>query len=112
MCKLLRAVCRRQREVGTVADKAQGTHVQDAASDAAQDAMQQLEEDSAQQPKDSEEEMREEIQARLPGAEWKARIGAAGTPMEQQRVSPIVELSMLLVMTSIIMRSCMHPVQQ
>ena len=45
----------------------------------------------------SEEEMREEIQARLPGTEWKARIGAAGTPMEQQRVSPIVELSMLLV---------------
>lgn len=45
----------------------------------------------------TEEEVREQIQARLPGTEWKARIGAAGTSMEQQRVSPIVELSMLLV---------------
>ena len=53
------------------------------------------------QDKDSQaqtdEEAREQIQDRLPGADWKARIGAAGTPMEQQRVSPIVELSMLLV---------------
>ena len=45
----------------------------------------------------TEEEVREQIQARLPGTDWKALIGAAGTPMEQQRVSPIVELSMLLV---------------
>ncbi len=49
----------------------------------------------------TEEEAREQIQARLPGADWKARIGAAGTPMEQQRVSPIVEVSMLLVSQSI-----------
>ena len=46
----------------------------------------------------TEEEARQQIQERLPGGEeWKARIGAAGTPLEQQRVSPIVELSMLLV---------------
>lgn len=45
----------------------------------------------------TEEEVREQIQARLPGTEWKARLGTAGTAMEQQRVSPIVELSMLLV---------------
>ena len=44
-----------------------------------------------------EEEARQQIQERLPGGDWKARIGAAGTPLEQQRVSPIVELSMLLV---------------
>lgn len=44
-----------------------------------------------------EEEARQQIQERLPGGDWKARIGTAGTPLEQQRVSPIVELSMLLV---------------
>ncbi|KAL3163301.1 hypothetical protein ABBQ32_009693 [Trebouxia sp. C0010 RCD-2024] len=43
-----------------------------------------------------EEEARQQIQERLPGGDWKARIGTAGTPLEQQRVSPIVELSMLL----------------
>ena len=48
---------------------------------------------------DGEEDVTEQIQARLPGTNWKAIIGAAGTPMEQQRVSPIVELSMLLVRT-------------
>lgn len=47
---------------------------------------------------EAEEETDRVIQGRLPGGEeWKARIGAAGTPLEQQRVSPIVELSMLLV---------------
>lgn len=44
-----------------------------------------------------EEEARQQIQERLPGGDWKARIGTAGTPLEQQRVSPIVELSMILV---------------
>ena len=40
------------------------------------------------------------LQARLPGAEWrtwKERSGAAGLTQEQQRSSPMVELSMLLV---------------
>lgn len=48
----------------------------------------------------TEAEVTEEIQARLPGANWRERIGAAGTSVEQQRVSPIVELSMLLVRTT------------
>ena len=48
----------------------------------------------------TEEEVTEQIQARLPGANWRERIGAAGTSLEQQRVSPIVELSMLLVRAS------------
>lgn len=40
-----------------------------------------------------------EVAARLPGTLWRsqARFGAAGTPVEQRRTSPIVELSMLLV---------------
>lgn len=46
-----------------------------------------------------EEEARQQIQERLPGGDWKALIGTAGTPLEQQRVSPIVELSMILVHT-------------
>lgn len=45
------------------------------------------------------------VQKRLPGSrEWKARVkeakerhGAAGVPSEERRVSPIVELSLLLV---------------
>ena len=45
------------------------------------------------------------LQKRLPGSrEWKARVkeakerhGAAGVPSEERRVSPIVELSLLLV---------------
>lgn len=45
----------------------------------------------------NEEEVNEQIQARLPGPNWRERIGAAGTSLEQQRVSPIVELSMILV---------------
>ena len=48
----------------------------------------------------TEAEVTEQIQARLPGANWRERIGAAGTSLEQQRVSPIVELSMLLVRTT------------
>ena len=45
----------------------------------------------------NEEDVNEQIQARLPGLNWRERIGAAGTSLEQQRVSPIVELSMILV---------------
>ena len=45
----------------------------------------------------TEQSVTEAIQARLPGANWRERIGTAGTSMEQQRNSPIVELSMLLV---------------
>ena len=38
-----------------------------------------------------------DVQARLPGADWKARYGAAGVGQDQKRNSPIVEISMLLV---------------
>jgi hypothetical protein len=36
------------------------------------------------------------MQARLPGPEWKERYGAAGTPADERRSSPIVEISLLL----------------
>ncbi|BDA42593.1 probable ATP-dependent helicase hrq1 [Coccomyxa sp. Obi] len=41
-------------------------------------------------------DVREEVQARLPGKEWRERHGAAGVPSDERRGSPIVELSLLL----------------
>ncbi|EFJ42855.1 hypothetical protein VOLCADRAFT_97014 [Volvox carteri f. nagariensis] len=37
-----------------------------------------------------------QLLAQLPGPEWKEHHGAAGTPLEQQRESPIVEVALLL----------------
>jgi len=38
-----------------------------------------------------------ELQARLPGPEWKERHGAAGVGKHEKRGSPMVELSLILV---------------
>lgn len=38
-----------------------------------------------------------ELAKRLPGSDWRARVGTAGTFAEQRRKSPIVELSQILV---------------
>ncbi|GIL51561.1 hypothetical protein Vafri_7530, partial [Volvox africanus] len=37
-----------------------------------------------------------ELLSRLPGPEWKEKHGAAGTPLEHRRDSPIVEMALLL----------------
>ncbi len=51
----------------------------------------------------------EDAQSRLPGLEWKTRVGTAGTALEQRRNSPIVELSLLLVsLCSWNLRRCYH----
>ncbi|KAL0027014.1 hypothetical protein WJX79_008750 [Trebouxia sp. C0005] len=91
---------RRQREAVAAVDEAEGSFQLPLSSDGLQlirvsgaNAPETAENGDSQ---GTEKEVREQIQARLPGTDWKAIIGAAGTPMEQQRVSPIVELSMLL----------------
>ena len=49
-----------------------------------------------------------EVQMRLPGEDWKERHGAAGVQAEKRRNSPIVELSLLLVLPPL-QRPCSMP---
>ncbi len=46
-----------------------------------------------------------ELQARLPGPEWKERHGAAGVGKHEKRGSPMVELSLILV-RRVLLTSC------
>ena len=104
-------LCRRQRERENSEDEPDQPAQLPQSSDGLQltrvDADGDPEADAHAQPEaQTEEEARQQILERLPGVDWKARIGTAGTPMEQQRVSPIVELSMLLVSFTALACNC------
>ena len=53
--------------------------------------------DQAERDRKASEAALAELQARLPGPDWKERHGAAGVGKHQKRGSPMVELSLILV---------------
>ena len=55
--------------------------------------------DQAERDRRASEAALAELQARLPGPDWKERHGAAGVSKHEKRGSPMVELSLILVRT-------------